>query len=948
MESQPTSAQVTQSKTLSLTHRLGWFTLYLVAAYATNWSINYFNLGQWPILFGHFFAFLAYLHIGTLPALLVSVSSGLAMWPSALTSLPPIELLIIITVHVWRPVAFGTLVSILAAVFLPLLLLWQIFFEPLPGRTETVMTGMAIEGLVLVLSAYLAEAFSKLPFFRDRATSFRGHLTEYFTLFSVLPVVCLLIWSTTSYSQKMTRQFHEQLRSSQHLSLERIQQYLDNYSHILAAVAPAVATEAHPSELRTYLTAIHGEFPGFKTLFIADFKGQLLATSPDLIKRGFGKSNLSVADRAYFKAAAVSQKPYISQVFRGRGPGQKPIVVISIPLLRNNGAFAGIIAGSLQLESLKPLLHQPTADSTVALIDATGHMIVAVGPDAPESLASIPSDSALALTRTHTNYFGHVAQDNALVGITTLHGPGWKLTHIQPLHTTIYEINLYTLIVSAIAWLFVLASRGLAYRLAQQIAKPLEQLQSTVEKIRPNKPLVQLELDNKTPAEITRLAKTLNQTLHELEVARLKLKHAASEKTELYEQLQRQNRSLDEIIKEKTEALLAAKQEAETLAANRSTYLATMSHEIKTPLSGILGMLYLFERDNLTDEQREQIETIEHCAQSLLQLINDILENARMESGAMRLNWQVLDVQALCEEVTKLFLSNAKAKGLKLSHHIVPEVLDLPPILGDGQRIKQILSNLLSNAIKFSDKGEIRLVLTRYRTESSKVWLKFTVIDQGIGIPKAHLDRIFKPFEQVDQKNQPAHHGSGLGLAISRKLAILMGGHLEADSVPGKGTKFSLLVPVKLVDQARDKEFSHLSTNARILVVEDNIVNQKILSSIIRNQNLECDVVNNGRECLAALAKNTYDLIFMDCQMPEMDGFEATRRIRASASSYANIPIIAVTAHASALDRERCLSAGMDEHIGKPYSLDRIKEILAQFLTVSVQPSDRAAPSTDE
>ncbi len=383
--------------------------------------------------------------------------------------------------------------------------------------------------------------------------------------------------------------------------------------------------------------------------------------------------------------------------------------------------------------------------------------------------------------------------------------------------------------------------------------------------------------------------------------------------------------------------LKQARDRAEKMSQAKGEFLANMSHEIRTPMNGVIGTLQLLEGTTLDASQREYVHVAHKSADALLAILNDILDLSKIEAGKLSLEDIPFDLRELVQELVVLHSLKAEQKGIELNSEINEQVPDV--IVGDPTRVRQILVNLITNALKFTSEGEVSITINIKEKTEDKVLLRIEVSDTGVGIPLDKQQKLFSAFTQADGSTTRKYGGTGLGLAIVRQLVEMMNGELGIDSDAGKGARFWFEIPMGISQEPLMTPVSKPQTENKqlegcVLLVEDNPVNEMVARKMLEKLGLDSITATNGQQALDLLESEPVDVVLMDCQMPEMDGFEATRHLREreKLADAAALPVIAMTANVMEGDRERCLQAGMDDYLGKPVRMDELESTLRRWL----------------
>jgi signal transduction histidine kinase/CheY-like chemotaxis protein len=501
----------------------------------------------------------------------------------------------------------------------------------------------------------------------------------------------------------------------------------------------------------------------------------------------------------------------------------------------------------------------------------------------------------------------------------------------QDVLAPVIELGKHAFIISLVAFTFSLLSIFWIIRIQ---TKPITDLTNQTMRISNGDLSENLPPSRKTD-EVGKLTSAFSSLI-------IKLQEQNKESTKKADQIKQFNRDLEKKIHERTASLKDASILAESSSKAKSEFLATMSHEIRTPLNGMLGMAQILSETTLNAQQESYVNTINNSGKSLLSIINDILDFSKMESGHLQLEIISFNLEEIFQDAIQLLLPRTQEKEISLFINYSEETPKY--FYGDQEKLRQVVLNLLGNAIKFTQKGHVTLSVSSNSLPGKSYELTVSVKDTGIGIPKDDIAKLFGVFQQADASTTRKFGGTGLGLAISKKIIELMDGKIGINSTEGEGSDFwfKVILPDATAsqknalptDNSPEKQINtdtKKKLSGRVLLVEDNQINQMVAQDMIERTGLSVDIAENGVKAIELWQKNQYDLILMDCLMPEMDGFEATRNIRLLEKDQ-RIPIVALTANVLNSDKQACKDAGMDDFVGKPIVLSLLNSTLEKWV----------------
>lgn len=756
-------------------------------------------------------------------------------------------------------------------------------------------------------------------------------LFRYF--FTVLFFIAIMVLSYFFIGVLQSEQLDDleaYLTQRSHVVADQLDDFLNGHANAISLTTTAI--QETPESRQNRLTDTAVSFPEFLTLLISDKNGDIVYSFPEsLLDRARNLGQANIASRDYFIIPKQQSRLYVSPVFKGRGFGDDPIVAISAPLFNQDLEFSGIVEGSLNLDTFRLYDHREFRPSVSTVIaDHTGSIVYAseiLGIAPLSQMASrdcIPRTCDIDLTKVLNPEEWVIAGQNSDLY-------GWQVFKVYPRSIFVHQLTKYASIGLFIIVLLTLVANVASYLIANTFSSPLTRILESFDRFDPTHPkqAPRRKLAEHYLVEIEHLDEGFNKLTNRLAQLFSQLSDAKIEQMRLNYELQTLNDSLGKRVEEKTRSLEIVAREAQQANEAKSQFLANVSHELRTPMNGIIGSVQNLQGAKIDVESRRKLDVIHKSAISLMSLLNSVLDWSKIEAGKMQLDEVDFDPINVLENCVLLHKSVATDKGLDL-RLVIDE--QMPKGLhGDENKLIQIVNNLMSNALKFTTEGFVTIKAV-YKSD----WFELEVRDSGIGIRKSEQERVLSEFTQEDASTTRLFGGTGLGLPICRALAELMNGRLRLESTAGVGTTVFLSVPLKLAKAGLAHSLltteQRIPNGTKILLAEDNDINSEVVQGMLADQDIKIIRVPNGEVALAAINSIEFDIILMDCQMPKMDGYQASRKIRQLNGRNSQLPIIALTANAYQEDRQRCLDAGMNDHIAKPIDKNKLISTVCHWL----------------
>ncbi len=743
----------------------------------------------------------------------------------------------------------------------------------------------------------------------------------------VAPLLLAGLGTATLLWVYSTREDEEMLSATSQRILGQLDLFLSLHEAAIQSAAGAVERGMDPSVILEETQRAH---PAFITMLATDATGRLMHAAP----RGLpGVKTTDVADRDYFRVPRETGSSYVSGVFRGRGFGRDTLVAISAPHFTAERRFAGVVEGSLEVQSFARRIIDANLGEGIGitLADASGRVIYAstsVGLDAMHLLrfshlapvikgaehGSLVRFDGPGTGGVATRYTGHAARSvryGSMVVVQRpllagLEGSGWMVAFFTGLATTV---------IAAAAWM--------ARNDRRRTAEPLEHFADEANR--------QASLRLVEPIE-----NRSSSAPYEIAIVYTAFNRLAAQLQGTYAQLRQANLDLDRKVKDRTAEAVAARDQAEAASRSKSDFVAMTSHEIRTPLNAIIGIVDILLHEPLADPTTlARLRLVQSSANRLLSVVNDLLDLSRVEAGKLELSASPCALSSLCTEVYALFEERARGQGVNWQVKVAPDAEAW--VLIDGPRLQQVLINLVGNALKFTQEGAVDMRVECVGQTARSLALKFSVKDTGPGLSPEEQARLFRPYTQLAGAAKCSVPGTGLGLSISRQLVELFGGRLEVRSAPGYGAEFFFTIEAERAEPplAPASEPPVLppcddTSKLRVLVADDDIANQEVIRSMLEGRCARLTVVDGAAEAVEKLTRDSFDVALIDLEMLDGDGFSVARQARNLPAADGGRPcrLVAFSAHRRESRWAECVAAGFDDYVEKPVERENLRRAI--------------------
>ena len=810
---------------------------------------------------------------------------------------------------------------------IPILAAIGYFIIELPWlATLTALVKYLLNAAIILCVVDLLSFFFVQQAWQKRAYSLYQILNYIVSILIILVVLLTSIVLTNNHYARIEYEVKAQLSEKSEDIAAKIDLYLNDYRRGIVLTAKAMEQGVAKEVALDHLMTL---YPSFLTSIVTDENAIVRVFNPISLLESLKGNSLSVADRDYYVQGKDSPNGYISNIFRGRGFGNVPIVGVSAPMYINE-SFQGVVEGSLILGSFEQF--RPT------IFDNQGELIVL---DAKKQVVfSTLASNYKVLAQLSEDEFTQLQGNQQAIMTTAIDGEQYYVkVHLSPQQGW-YVASLlprkYANLVAARAWgqslllivLVIILISVFITQLSRWLVRPIEELAEQIDAFDPKADADDLETKHNAWLEVFRLQRQFTTLAFKLISNFKDLEQVNSENEALNQRLKHFNVQLEYQVNEKTDELIKAVAVANQASQAKSQFLANMSHEIRTPLNGIMGLTdILLNANDVKPEYREQLQMVQQSAKNLLLILNDILDFSKIEAGALKLDIRSVPIRQLFNQIANVFSDTGVRPEVEFEFIMSASVPEA--VLVDSLRLSQVINNLLSNAGKFTKAGKITLQID-YVNGNLSVAIK----DTGIGISKQQQSILFNEFTQADISTTREYGGTGLGLVICKRIVQLMNGQLSLESEKDIGSCFTITLPVTIAEHVATADTQAILpdlTGIRLLLVEDNPINQIVISKMLTETHCELEIASDGEKALASLQQNKADIILMDCQMPVMDGYQCTAHIRSNRDKFGDVIIIAITANAFEDDQKRCLEVGMNDFIAKPVDRTQLYRCLNRW-----------------